>query len=185
MKETYKSIEGFNGFYSVSDFGNVRNDRTGKILKRDSSHKYCRVSLSVNGKVNRFFIHRLVCKAFIQNIENKPCVNHIDCNVNNNSLSNLEGCTAKENAIHAEVYGNLKPSRLKGSKVAAEKSNLKTDIKLKSLLGDRFLCTENNDGKKKVKFKCLCGKVLYRRINSIVVERGGVCYDCNRGCHGI
>ena len=51
------------------------------------------------------FIHRLLCQAFVPNPLNKPHVNHIDGNKQNNSLSNLEWATYKENAQHAVDTG--------------------------------------------------------------------------------
>jgi len=51
------------------------------------------------------FIHRLLCKAFISNPENKAHVNHIDGNKINNNLSNLEWSTEKENSQHAVRTG--------------------------------------------------------------------------------
>lgn len=51
------------------------------------------------------FIHRLLAKSFIPNPENKPHVNHIDGNKQNNTLSNLEWATSKENSQHAVDLG--------------------------------------------------------------------------------
>lgn len=51
------------------------------------------------------FIHRLLGQAFIPNPLNKPHINHIDGNKQNNSLSNLEWATNKENSQHAVLMG--------------------------------------------------------------------------------
>ena len=44
------------------------------------------------------FIHQLVAEAFIPNPENKPCIDHIDGDRTNNSLTNLRWVTFKENS---------------------------------------------------------------------------------------
>jgi hypothetical protein len=54
-------------------------------------------------------IHRLVALAFIENEFDKPCVNHIDGNKNNNNASNLEWCTFSENEKHSYQILNKRP----------------------------------------------------------------------------
>jgi hypothetical protein len=96
--EVWKDIENFDN-YEVSTFGNVRNKKTGRILKPANNGGYYSVNLSkIKGNYKQ--VHRLVAESFIENPENKAHVNHKDKNGLNNHLSNLEWNTPKENNIH-------------------------------------------------------------------------------------
>ena len=112
--------------YSISTEGEVRNDRTGKLLKQGpSTNGYARVSLS-NGRGNNpkiLFPHRAVAEAFIPNPDKKPDVNHLNSNKMDPRKSNLEWVTPKENMEHAIRSGgwnSLETSR-KANKVSVEK----------------------------------------------------------------
>jgi len=85
--------------YEVSLFGNVRNIKTGRVLKASSKGGYCYVGLS-NVNTKSYSVHRLVAQEFIINEENKEQVNHKDKNGLNNKITNLEWVTPKENNIH-------------------------------------------------------------------------------------
>jgi hypothetical protein len=97
-KEVWKEVANYDN-YEVSSFGNVRNSKTGRILKSTNKGGYCYVGLSC-GKTKSYMVHRLVALSFIPNPENKAQVNHIDKNGLNNKLSNLEWTTNQENSIH-------------------------------------------------------------------------------------
>jgi hypothetical protein len=96
MEEIWKDIAGYEGHYMVSNTGKVYSYKRKKVLS-PSTQGYHQVCLCKNGKVRSFHIHRLVAEAFIPNPENKPEVNHIDHNTDNNYADNLEWVTKFEN----------------------------------------------------------------------------------------
>lgn len=82
-----------------------------KILRPNKAAVY----LSVNLKGKTYRIHRLVAIHFIDNPQNKPQVNHKDCNKRNNHYSNLEWSTRNENMQHAFDNNLLRmPNRVGG-----------------------------------------------------------------------
>ena len=100
--EEWKNITDFPN-YQVSSFGNVRNIKTGRILKAANHGGYYTVGLSNKSPS----VHRLVASSFLDNPENKPQVNHKDKNGLNNNLSNLEWCTNLENSIHRSCHSGI------------------------------------------------------------------------------
>jgi predicted XRE-type DNA-binding protein len=107
MIEIWRDIVGNEGLYKVSNFGNVKSYHKNKvrILKPISVGNYLGIQL-VNGRENRkFYIHRLVAQAFVENTYNKKEVNHIDGNKFNNVVTNLEWVTRTENEFHARKIG--------------------------------------------------------------------------------
>jgi len=105
-KEYWSEIEGFDGKYSVSTFGRVRNNKFNKLLSQSERSKggYIRVGLlNSKGKRITFNVHRLVAKAFLQNPNNLPQVNHIDENRLNNRVDNLEYCSAQYNIDYSQA----------------------------------------------------------------------------------
>jgi hypothetical protein len=102
----WKNVKGFNDNYSVSSDGEVRNNKSRRLLKKSPRPKgYLAVTLYA-GRVDTrksFLVHRLVAEAFLG--ESELQVNHKDLNKQNNSASNLEYCTNLENMQHAVVNG--------------------------------------------------------------------------------
>ena len=98
--ETFVEIDGFER-YEVSNLGRVRNIKSGRMLKPHLNRDgYLKHHLYWHDKQKHLFLHRIIAIAFIDNPEEKPCVNHIDENKLNNDLSNLEWCTERENLVH-------------------------------------------------------------------------------------
>jgi NUMOD4 motif/HNH endonuclease len=147
--EVFVDIPGYEGYYQVSNYGNVRSlDRVitqqngkkqlvkGRALKPHLTNKgYFKVHLSLKGKRKSRSIHRLVALAFLPNPLNKPQVNHINGCKTDNNLCNLEWNTQSEQQIHA--YQNGLQSR--GEKHHYAKLTRAEVIQIKQLLRGRVL----------------------------------------------
>ena len=128
MIEEWKDIEGFEGFYQVSNLGRVKSlggwcgtaKRKEKIRATHLTHDgYVKVRLIHRGKDKTKRVHRLVAEAFIPNSENEETVNHLDGNKQNNVVSNLEWVNRTGQMLHAYSLG------LKSSRLGSENSNAK------------------------------------------------------------
>jgi hypothetical protein len=105
-----KPVPGLPG-YTINENGDIFSYKG----KKANGHKmatvttncgYVHVSLVyTQGQSKPFLVHRLVAQAFIPNKDNKPQINHIDGNKQNNHFSNLEWCTRAENQLHAFETG--------------------------------------------------------------------------------
>lgn len=105
--ENFLPIEGFDGKYEVSNYGNIRTfSHTGKSYgKKLKTHLnrsgYIQVALQRKTLIYRSTVHRHVAKAFLPNPEGKLTVNHKDGVRTNNNLNNLEWSTYSENLEHS------------------------------------------------------------------------------------
>lgn len=116
----WREIAGYEGLYLVSDEGEIyslpkivhgyrEQHRRGKLLKkgrrgRKGQPQYEFVVLvDANGESHKEAVHRLVAKAFIQNPDGFPEVNHIDEDSLNNCVENLEWCSRQYNIEYSKA----------------------------------------------------------------------------------
>lgn len=111
--------------YCVSNEGHI-TFKDSMLLRKPSIHKrgylWAWFVIPEQGK-KKLLLHRVVAELFIPNIKNKPQINHIDGNKQNNKVNNLEWATNQENRTHANklgltAKGNKLSKKLNEEKVA-------------------------------------------------------------------
>lgn len=116
--EEWKDIEGFDGFYQVSNTGKVRSQGSSNGLKDGKWHLrslspthdgYLRIRLVRGGRDITQRVHTLVARAFIPNPNEYDTVNHIDGDKTNNNVENLEWADRKQQMRHAYRLRLKKP----------------------------------------------------------------------------
>lgn len=129
MEEVWKDIPNYEGFYQVSNLGNVKSLKrkikrlnhsdlilNEKVLKNYvTKNGYVQLSLHKHKKSKKIFGHILVMLAFKGEKPKDHDVNHINGIKNDNRLINLEYCTRSENMLHAFKKGLCK-NTLKSSR---------------------------------------------------------------------
>jgi hypothetical protein len=111
MKEIYKPIPNFKK-YHASNFGNIKTFNW-KGSKKEAIMKPCKnadgylktILINDNGRYCSILVHRIIAITFIENISNKPHINHINGKKDDNRIENLEWCTHSENISHAFKIG--------------------------------------------------------------------------------
>ena len=120
MIEEWREIEGFDGFYQISNTGKVRSqgdnrgNKSGKWRLRSLSKThdgYLKVRLIHKKKDKTCRVHVLVARAFIPNPDNFDTVNHKDGDKTNNHVDNLEWTNRSQQMIHAYQNGLKKAVR--------------------------------------------------------------------------
>ncbi len=95
--------------YLISNYGRIKtfnwkNHGLERIMKPAyDANGYLRTMLKhKDGHFHTIKVHRIIGQVYIENPENKPCINHIDYIRSNNIVTNLEWVTIKENAHHSK-----------------------------------------------------------------------------------
>lgn len=146
----WKPIPNFEEIYEISEFGNVRNIKTGRAMSSfNNGRGYLILSLSRKGQYHKS-IHRLVASAFIKN--SNMTVNHKDGNKLNNHYSNLEYLTLKDNINHALKIG-------KGNRKLSNKDVL--DVREEYSKGIDFTTLKKKYNVSKQSIYCIVKKKTY------------------------
>ena len=121
IQEIWKDIPNYEGYYQVSNLGNVKSlarfNNLGKRVKEkilknfvNTTNGYLDVNLSKIGLVKTKRIHQLVAEAFLNHSQkgHKLVVNHKNFNRQDNRVENLEIVTQRENANKAHIKSSSK-----------------------------------------------------------------------------
>jgi len=154
MLEIWKPVEGFGDKYLVSNYGRVQSlHRKPKIVMPSPNkkrHGYMYINLQYSGVRKNWLLHQLVAKIFLPNPDNKPQVNHIDFNPNNNRIDNLEWVTGIENINHTVQAGRTAHNY--GEKAGNAKLTLPTVLSIYNDIRERRLTYHTIAKKHKTKY---------------------------------
>ena len=91
--------------YSITNEGKVINNKTGKILKAQLNRDgYFLVKLYNENGWKQKYIHRLAGEHFLERVEGKTEIDHINRNKQNNHISNLRWADRSEQQINKGDY---------------------------------------------------------------------------------
>ena len=162
MEEIWKKIKGFNN-YKVSNFGRLISIKTNKILKpTDNGRGYLRFSLLGDDNNNHtVYLHRIIAEAFIPNPDNKPCIDHINTNKQDNRIENIRWVTYKENTNNELTIERVRNSGKKNKKK---------------------ICSIDEDGNKVVYSSA---REAQRKLNILCTAIGNCLHGRSKTCHGL
>ena len=99
IKERWKDVVGYEGLYEVSDMGRVRNGKKRILFLRSDPNGYPNVCLCKDGVKKSYRVHRLVSRAFLGDLPEGYCTDHINRDKTDNRLCNLRYVNYQENNV--------------------------------------------------------------------------------------
>lgn len=147
MVEIWRDIKGFEGYYQVSNMGNIKTvkrivsfGKNKRIVVEelktlvDDKDGYKDIILYKNGEHRHVKVHRVVAETFIPNPKGYKEINHKNENKADNRVENLEWCSRKYN----NDYGNRTKSTRETQSVRINQYSL-DGVFIKSWLGARII----------------------------------------------
>ena len=181
--EIWRDIKGYEGHYQISNLGNAKSFKFGKILALKTAktiHGYLYFTLCKNGFAKKIVVHRLVAIVFISNPQNKICINHKNGIKTDNKVDNLEWVTYKENYIHALKNGLTRQHKWTG-KFGYENNRSK---KINQYCAKTLKYLKSFGSYHEVARKMNCGyEKIYCAVKRKTKTRDGYLYSINKSSY--
>jgi len=141
--EVWESIEGYDGWYGISNLGRVWTERQQKFMSHGyQTTGYAYVSLIKDKKRKNHRIHRLVARAFLPDFQEDLEVDHIDRDKIHNAVANLRCVTSSQNKQN--------------------KSNYRSDVLVEGRLARHRIFMNETRQRLNYHVTCDCGSVVQR-----------------------
>ena len=126
------NIDGYENYYlfdlKCDAVFSLKNNRYLKAMRNNKGYSY--VSLYKNKKRKNFLLHRLIFKSHnLNEMINNKCIDHVDRDINNNSLNNLRVCSMSENCCNRRKLDKV---RYKNIQILKNTYNVKINFKKKT-----------------------------------------------------
>lgn len=105
MKETWIDLKGYENRYSISNLGNIKNDKTNTILSPWlNSNGYKSITLIKDGKKSSLKVHQLVAINYLNHLPNgmELVIDHINIDKLDNRVENLRLVTQRQNSSNTK-----------------------------------------------------------------------------------